>query len=85
MTFAVMPWIADHGFPHSPEKVLEEALEDLGVWALADVTKGDDALEVALRRDEEAAPGCEDGAGDPFLDPVRDAFLLNALSLPSVA
>jgi hypothetical protein len=76
MTVAAMPWIVDPRFPHSPDNV---ATGDFGVDVPEDLWKEDEGVQVAFRRDEEAAPEYTFGAGDPFLD----VPLLCPLSLPS--
>lgn len=79
MTVAAMPWIADHGLPHMPERgfdALREPLEDAAFGALV---KDETGSDVTLKRVFPALPG------DPFLDPVLDPFLLPASSLRSPA
>jgi hypothetical protein len=80
MTVAAMPWIVDPRFPHSPDNV---ATGDFGVDVPEDLWKDDEGVQVASRRDEEAAPEYTFGAGDPFLEPILDVPLLCPLSLPS--
>jgi hypothetical protein len=80
MTVAAMPWIVDPRFPHIPDNV---AAGDFGVDAPEDLWKEEEGVQVAFRRDEEAAPEYAFGAGDPFLDPILEVPLLCPLSLPS--
>lgn len=75
-----MPCIADHEFPHSPEKV-----GDLGVNDPADLSNNEAGFDVAFKRMEEAGPERAFADGEAFLDVVLDAPLLSPLSLPSPA
>jgi hypothetical protein len=80
MTVAAMPCIVDPRFPHSPDSV---CTGDFGVDAPEDLWKEEEGVQVAFRRDEEAALEYVFGAGDPFLDPILDVPLLSPRSLPS--
>jgi hypothetical protein len=85
MTFAAMPCIADHEFPHIPDRVLAGLRGAFWNCALVPLTNEDDGSEVTLRRDLGPAPEFDVGVGDPFLDVMADPPLLAASSLPSPA
>src|SRR4051812_34877329 len=85
MTFAAISCIADHEFPHNPDRVLAGLRGLFGCCALVALRNEDDGSEVTLRRDLEPAPGFDAGVGDPFLDVIVDPVLLVASSLPSPA
>jgi hypothetical protein len=83
MTFAAMPWIADHGFPHNPDKDPDVFRGGFGLCALVALIKGEVGSEVILRRDLAATPGFDVGVGDAFLEAKREPVLLAASSLAS--
>ena len=85
MTFAAIPWIADHGLPHIPDRGFDLFREAWEVCGLMDLSKEDAGTDAPWKRDEEAAPEFEAGVGDPFLDTFREELLLGPPSLSSVA
>jgi hypothetical protein len=84
MTFAAMPWIADHEFPHSPESGLDVLRAVLELCALAEFMNDEAGGDATVRRDLGETPGLVDGIGKPFLDGSREPVLLAPPSLASV-
>jgi len=84
MTVAAMSWMADHGFPHSPDSGLDELRLPFGGWLPVGLMNDDDGSDVTFMRDRAATAEFEVEAGDPFLDVIRDPVLLPASSLRCV-
>jgi hypothetical protein len=84
MTFAAMPWIADHEFPNRPVNLVEFS-GLFGICIPVALRNGDEGSRGALRRELGPVPGCGAGMGDAFLDVSREPVLLAASSLPSAA
>jgi hypothetical protein len=76
--------MADHGFPHKPDRDPDVLRGDFGFCALVALMKGEEVgSEVILRRDPGATPGFDVGVGDAFLEAKREPGLLVASSLAS--
>lgn len=80
-----MSWMADHGFPHNPDRGFVELRAPFEAGVPGDLMNDDDGCDVTLRRDFAAAPAFEPGVGDPFLEVTLDPVLLAPSSLPSAA